>query len=354
MAGSTRQRGQQRDGDPRAAWLKLDLRISSSPLTARRVRHRGCCRPDPAARLPIRLEERLQSGQQAPGRQRLQARKVRRPMRYAVSRIPGRPVLGLAASFVVACGGGSGLLTSDQAGSLNSPARPRSLSALSSRAVRPSGQRCLVLRERRGQPALLDQRDATRDQLKQGAATVPRQLRARRTAIRRRPRRPTTSTATTTTTATHTTTTPSTSSTTAPPTPTPPPATTPHGLGYHSYGWRNRRRRPSWRRLRFEQRRGGRQRQRQRTMTPTTTIAGRYRLEGRLGVGGMSTVQLAFDDRLERYVAVKLLAEHLADDPDLRLALPPRGAVGGAAGAPEHRAGLRLRARRAHTTNTSS
>jgi serine/threonine-protein kinase len=44
-------------------------------------------------------------------------------------------------------------------------------------------------------------------------------------------------------------------------------------------------------------------------------IAGRYKLEGRLGVGGMSTVHLAFDSRLERYVAVKLLAEHLADDP---------------------------------------
>jgi serine/threonine-protein kinase len=29
----------------------------------------------------------------------------------------------------------------------------------------------------------------------------------------------------------------------------------------------------------------------------------------------MSTVQLAFDERLERYVAIKLLAEHLADDP---------------------------------------
>jgi eukaryotic-like serine/threonine-protein kinase len=49
-------------------------------------------------------------------------------------------------------------------------------------------------------------------------------------------------------------------------------------------------------------------------MTSTTTIAGRYRIEGRLGVGGMSTVHLAFDQRLERYVALKLLAEHLADD----------------------------------------
>ena len=50
-------------------------------------------------------------------------------------------------------------------------------------------------------------------------------------------------------------------------------------------------------------------------MTSTTTIAGRYELEGRLGVGGMSTVYLALDQRLERRVAIKLLAEHLADDP---------------------------------------
>src|SRR3989441_11624358 len=44
-------------------------------------------------------------------------------------------------------------------------------------------------------------------------------------------------------------------------------------------------------------------------------IAGRYRLEGRLGFGGMSTVHLALDMRLERQVAVKLLAEYLAEDP---------------------------------------
>jgi serine/threonine protein kinase len=50
-------------------------------------------------------------------------------------------------------------------------------------------------------------------------------------------------------------------------------------------------------------------------MTPAQRIAGRYRIEGRLGVGGMSTVMLAFDERLERHVALKLLAEHLADDP---------------------------------------
>jgi eukaryotic-like serine/threonine-protein kinase len=44
------------------------------------------------------------------------------------------------------------------------------------------------------------------------------------------------------------------------------------------------------------------------------TIAGRYELGDRLGLGGMSTVLVAFDTRLERYVAIKLLAEHLADD----------------------------------------
>lgn len=43
-------------------------------------------------------------------------------------------------------------------------------------------------------------------------------------------------------------------------------------------------------------------------------FAGRYRLGDRLGSGGMSTVVLALDERLERNVAIKLLAEHLADD----------------------------------------
>lgn len=50
-------------------------------------------------------------------------------------------------------------------------------------------------------------------------------------------------------------------------------------------------------------------------MSPDELIAGRYRIEGRLGSGGMSTVHLATDERLERKVAIKLLAEHLADDP---------------------------------------
>lgn len=49
-------------------------------------------------------------------------------------------------------------------------------------------------------------------------------------------------------------------------------------------------------------------------MTTPKLIAGRYRLDRRLGAGGMSTVYLAEDTVLERPVAVKLLAEHLADD----------------------------------------
>jgi serine/threonine-protein kinase len=49
-------------------------------------------------------------------------------------------------------------------------------------------------------------------------------------------------------------------------------------------------------------------------VTTPKLIAGRYRLDRRLGAGGMSTVYLAEDTVLERPVAVKLLAEHLADD----------------------------------------
>jgi serine/threonine protein kinase len=51
-------------------------------------------------------------------------------------------------------------------------------------------------------------------------------------------------------------------------------------------------------------------------MSPPTMVAGRYRIERRLGAGGMSTVFQAMDSVLERAVAVKLLAEHLAEDED--------------------------------------
>jgi eukaryotic-like serine/threonine-protein kinase len=49
-------------------------------------------------------------------------------------------------------------------------------------------------------------------------------------------------------------------------------------------------------------------------MSTPQIVAARYRLDERLGAGGMSTVFKALDTVLERPVAVKLLAEHLADD----------------------------------------
>jgi eukaryotic-like serine/threonine-protein kinase len=49
-------------------------------------------------------------------------------------------------------------------------------------------------------------------------------------------------------------------------------------------------------------------------MSRPSEVAGRYLIERRLGAGGMSTVFQARDTVLERSVAVKLLAEHLADD----------------------------------------
>jgi eukaryotic-like serine/threonine-protein kinase len=51
-------------------------------------------------------------------------------------------------------------------------------------------------------------------------------------------------------------------------------------------------------------------------MSTPQMVAGRYRIDSRLGAGGMSTVFHATDSVLERSVAVKLLAEHLAEDDD--------------------------------------
>ena len=49
-------------------------------------------------------------------------------------------------------------------------------------------------------------------------------------------------------------------------------------------------------------------------MSTPSEVADRYRIDRRLGAGGMSTVFLAMDSVLEREVAIKLLAEHLAED----------------------------------------
>ena len=47
-----------------------------------------------------------------------------------------------------------------------------------------------------------------------------------------------------------------------------------------------------------------------------TEIGGRFRIEERIGSGGMSTVYLAFDPTLERWVAIKLMHRDILSDPD--------------------------------------
>jgi len=47
-----------------------------------------------------------------------------------------------------------------------------------------------------------------------------------------------------------------------------------------------------------------------------TTLSGRYRLEARIGAGGMSTVYRAVDETLQRPVAIKLMNREVASDSD--------------------------------------
>src|SRR3954449_9565592 len=47
-----------------------------------------------------------------------------------------------------------------------------------------------------------------------------------------------------------------------------------------------------------------------------TLISDRFRLEEKIGAGGMSTVYRAFDPTLERWVAIKLMHRDISSDPD--------------------------------------
>src|SRR5205823_3662289 len=51
---------------------------------------------------------------------------------------------------------------------------------------------------------------------------------------------------------------------------------------------------------------------------PQTILAGRYVLQEELGRGGMASVWKATDEVLDRPVAVKILHDHLAEDPTFR------------------------------------
>ena len=74
-----------------------------------------------------------------------------------------------------------------------------------------------------------------------------------------------------------------------------------------------------------------------------TIFAGRYRLERKLGSGGMADVWLAEDQELGRKVAIKILHERYANDDAVRRAVPPRGDARGRPLAPERRLDLRPR-----------
>src|SRR5919199_3135092 len=47
-----------------------------------------------------------------------------------------------------------------------------------------------------------------------------------------------------------------------------------------------------------------------------TLISDRFRLEEKIGAGGMSSVYRAFDPMLERWVAIKLMHRDISTDPD--------------------------------------
>ncbi|MCZ6793079.1 MAG: protein kinase, partial [Planctomycetota bacterium] len=52
-------------------------------------------------------------------------------------------------------------------------------------------------------------------------------------------------------------------------------------------------------------------------LTPGTRL-GRYEVIRLIGAGGMGEVYLAKDSQLDRTVAIKVLTERLADNPELR------------------------------------
>ena len=236
-------------------------------------------------------------------------------MRYA-SRVILAGALGFAAAFVVACGGGSGLLSGNQAASLNNQLDSVSSALSSKNCGDVSNSTSRLADDIISLPSSIN--STLRNNLTQGVSTIAQLAQKQCSNVPTTPitQTDTNTTATTTTTQTHTTTTTTPTNTTTTPSDADQhdhhPCNYEHALGYYFHGDGRRRHRSRQRQL---ERWLGHGRQRKLTVNYAQTIAGRYRIEGRLGVGGMSTVHLAFDQRLERNVAIKLLAEHLAEDP---------------------------------------
>ncbi len=222
--------------------------------------------------------------------------------------------LGLAVSLLAACGSSSGLLSSSDAGTLSSQIRVVSADANSGNCAQVPRDLSSLAQAFDNLPSSLNA--SLRDNLQQGVEKVRALALVKCPSATSTPTTTTTTTSTTSTTPSPTTTT-STTSTHTTTTPTTTTATSPANTGTTSTGPGSGGQDSAVRGAMagVTAMETGTATDTSNMAASTTTIAGRYRLEGRLGVGGMSTVHLAFDQRLERSVAIKLLAEHLADDP---------------------------------------
>jgi hypothetical protein len=128
-------------------------------------------------------------------------------MRYA-SRAVLAGALGFAAAFVVACGGGSGLLSGNQASSLNNQLDSVSSALASKNCGDVSSATSQLADDVVNLPSSIN--STLRNNLTQGVSTIAQLARQQCANVPSTPTTPTTPTAPTTTTQTHTATTPTT------------------------------------------------------------------------------------------------------------------------------------------------